>query len=169
MMEALIKEHKTIINLLGGGKKLTERLKTLSNENINEKTVYSWVRQGIPDRWKIAVSRCLLEDNIDISNYKKLLLPGLHIDNLISANNSIKIFSESKVLKSDEKNLHKIMNKDELLKLYKMMIKIRRFEEKVGQLYSMGLIGGFCHLYIGQEGVITGIEMLAEEIDCFFC
>ena len=166
-MEASIKEHKTIINLLGGGKKLTERLKMLSNENINEKTVYSWVRQGIPDRWKIAVSRCLLEDNIDISNYKKLLLPGLHIDNLISANNSIKIFSESKVLKSDEKNLHNIMNKDELLKLYKMMIKIRRFEEKVGQLYSMGLIGGFCHLYIGQEGVITGIEMLAEEIDCF--
>ena len=48
-----------------------------------------------------------------------------------------------------------------------MMIKIRRFEEKVGQLYSMGLIGGFCHLYIGQEGVISGIEMLAEEIDCF--
>ena len=35
------------------------------------------------------------------------------------------------------------MNKSELLKLYKMMIKIRRFEEKVGQLYSMGLIGGF--------------------------
>ena len=166
-MESSIKEHKTIINLLGGGKKLTERLKILSNENINEKTVYSWVRQGIPDKWKVAVSRCLLEDNIDISNYKELLLPGLQTDNLISANNSIKIFSESKVLKTDEKNIHNIMDKNELLKLYKMMIKIRRFEEKVGQLYSMGLIGGFCHLYIGQEGVITGIEMLAEEIDCF--
>ena len=48
-----------------------------------------------------------------------------------------------------------------------MMIKIRRFEEKVGQLYSMGLIGGFCHLYIGQEGVISGIEMLADNNDCF--
>ena len=47
------------------------------------------------------------------------------------------------------------------------MIKIRRFEEKVGQLYSMGLIGGFCHLYIGQEGVISGIEMLSDKNDCF--
>ncbi len=166
-MNAIIDEHKEIINLLGGGKKLTKRLKNFSNEIINEKTVYSWVRQGIPDRWKIAVSRCLLEDNIDISKYKKLILPGLHLDNLISANNSIKIFSESKVLKSDEQNLRNIMNKDQLLKLYKIMIKIRRFEEKVGQLYSMGLIGGFCHLYIGQEGVISGIEMLAKEVDCF--
>ncbi|MBF97031.1 MAG: pyruvate dehydrogenase (acetyl-transferring) E1 component subunit alpha [Pelagibacterales bacterium] len=59
------------------------------------------------------------------------------------------------------------MSKDELIKLYKMMLKIRRFEEKVGQLYSMGLIGGFCHLYIGQEGVISGIEMLAKDGDCF--
>ena len=71
-MDVSLKEHKTIINLLGGGKKLTERLKMLSNENINEKTVYSWVRQGIPDRWKIAVSRCLLEDSIDISNYNDI-------------------------------------------------------------------------------------------------
>ena len=76
-MEALIKEHKEIINLLGGGKKLNSKIKNFSNENINEKTVYSWVRQGIPDKWKIAVSRCLLEDNIDIRNYKNLLPPGL--------------------------------------------------------------------------------------------
>ena len=47
-METSLKEHKEIINLLGGGKKLTERLKSISNEIINEKTVYSWVRQGIP-------------------------------------------------------------------------------------------------------------------------
>ncbi len=166
-MNNVLDEHKEIINRLGGGKKLTKRLQNMCNEVINEKTVYSWVRQGIPDKWKIAVSRCLLEDNIDISNYKRLLPPGLRVDNLISANNSIKIFSESKVLKSDENNLDKIMSKDELIKLYKMMIKIRRFEEKVGQLYSMGLIGGFCHLYIGQEGVISGIEMLAKDKDCF--
>ena len=52
----------------------------------------------------------------------------------------------------------------ELLKLYKMMIKIRRFEEKVGQLYSMGLIGGFCHLYIGQEATAVGsISCLNDE------
>ncbi len=166
-MSTSIEEHKEIINLLGGGKKLTARLKVLSNEDINEKTVYSWVRQGIPDKWKVAVSRCLLEDNINITNYKNLLPPGLHIDNLFSANNSIKIFSSSKVLKTDETILQNIMNKEQLLKLYEMMINIRRFEEKVGQFYSMGLIGGFCHLYIGQEGVISGIEMLANPSDCF--
>ncbi len=166
-MESSLKEHKEIINLLGGGKKLTQRLQLLSNESINEKTVYSWVRQGIPDKWKVAVSRCLLEDNLDIRNYKNLLLPGLHADNLFSANNSIKIFSSSKVLKNNETELQNMMNKDHLLKLYKIMIKIRRFEEKVGQLYSMGLIGGFCHLYIGQEGVISGIEMLSDKNDCF--
>ena len=166
-MEASIKEHKEIINLLGGGKKLTARLKLLSDESINEKTVYSWVRQGIPDKWKVAVSRCLLEDSIDIRNYKNLLPPGLHIDNLFSANNSIKIFSSSKVLKTNEIDLQNIMDKEQLFKLYEMMIKIRRFEEKVGQLYSMGLIGGFCHLYIGQEGVISGIEMLSDKNDSF--
>ncbi len=43
-------------------------------------------------------------------------------------------------------------------KLYHDMLLIRRFEEKAGQLYGMGLIGGFCHLYIGQEAVVTGIQ-----------
>jgi len=46
----------------------------------------------------------------------------------------------------------------ELLKLYEDMLLIRRFEERAGQLYGMGLIGGFCHLYIGQEGVVVGIQ-----------
>ncbi len=41
-------------------------------------------------------------------------------------------------------------NKDQLLEFYKQMLLIRRFEEKAGQLYGLGLIGGFCHLYIGQ-------------------
>lgn len=47
---------------------------------------------------------------------------------------------------------------EELKKLYREMLLIRRFEEKAGQLYGMGLIGGFCHLYIGQEAVVTGIQ-----------
>jgi pyruvate dehydrogenase E1 component alpha subunit len=46
----------------------------------------------------------------------------------------------------------------ELLKYYRDMLLIRRFEEKAGQLYGMGLIGGFCHLYIGQEAVVVGIQ-----------
>jgi pyruvate dehydrogenase E1 component alpha subunit len=55
--------------------------------------------------------------------------------------------------------------RDELLHYYRQMLLIRRFEEKAGQLYGMGLIGGFCHLYIGQEAVVVGLEAVAEEGD----
>lgn len=47
---------------------------------------------------------------------------------------------------------------EELLNYYREMLLIRRFEEKAGQLYGMGLIGGFCHLYIGQEAVVVGAQ-----------
>jgi pyruvate dehydrogenase E1 component alpha subunit len=47
---------------------------------------------------------------------------------------------------------------EDLLKYYREMLLIRRFEEKAGQLYGMGLIGGFCHLYIGQEAVVVGMQ-----------
>ena len=47
---------------------------------------------------------------------------------------------------------------DELLAFYEQMLLIRRFEEKAGQLYGLGLIGGFCHLYIGQEAVAVGLQ-----------
>jgi pyruvate dehydrogenase E1 component alpha subunit len=50
------------------------------------------------------------------------------------------------------------LSKELLLKLYREMLLIRRFEEKAGQLYGMGLIGGFCHLYIGQEAVVVGLQ-----------
>lgn len=56
-------------------------------------------------------------------------------------------------------------SKDELLRLYREMLAIRRFEEKAGQLYGMGLIGGFCHLYIGQEAVVVGMQAAAEPQD----
>lgn len=52
-----------------------------------------------------------------------------------------------------------------LLKLYRDMLLIRRFEERAGQLYGMGLIGGFCHLYIGQEAVVTGMMSVGTEGD----
>ncbi|QKS00673.1 pyruvate dehydrogenase (acetyl-transferring) E1 component subunit alpha [Sphingomonas sp. CL5.1] len=55
--------------------------------------------------------------------------------------------------------------KDELLKFYHDMLLIRRFEEKAGQLYGLGLIGGFCHLYIGQEAVAVGLQSALTEKD----
>ena len=57
------------------------------------------------------------------------------------------------------------VSKEDLLHYYREMLLIRRFEEKAGQLYGMGLIGGFCHLYIGQEAVVVGLEAAAEDGD----
>ncbi|WP_146345087.1 pyruvate dehydrogenase (acetyl-transferring) E1 component subunit alpha [Falsiphaeobacter marinintestinus] len=54
---------------------------------------------------------------------------------------------------------------EELTGYYREMLLIRRFEEKAGQLYGMGLIGGFCHLYIGQEAVVVGLEAAARDGD----
>ena len=56
-------------------------------------------------------------------------------------------------------------DRGQLLAAYRTMLLIRRFEEKAGQLYGMGLIGGFCHLYIGQEAVVTGMQMALGEGD----
>jgi pyruvate dehydrogenase E1 component alpha subunit len=51
------------------------------------------------------------------------------------------------------------------LRHYRDMLLIRRFEEKAGQMYGMGLIGGFCHLYIGQEAVVVGVQAVLEDGD----
>jgi len=56
-------------------------------------------------------------------------------------------------------------NSESLKKLYHDMLLIRRFEERAGQLYGMGLIGGFCHLYIGQEAVVVGLMGAAQQGD----
>ena len=56
-------------------------------------------------------------------------------------------------------------DKDAELHAYREMLLIRRFEEKAGQLYGMGFIGGFCHLYIGQEAVVVGMQMSQKEGD----
>jgi pyruvate dehydrogenase E1 component alpha subunit len=53
------------------------------------------------------------------------------------------------------------------LSIYRAMLLIRRFEEKAGQLFGMGLIGGFCHLYIGQEAIVVGMRLAAREGDQF--
>jgi pyruvate dehydrogenase E1 component alpha subunit len=55
--------------------------------------------------------------------------------------------------------------REQELRAYRSMLLIRRFEEKAGQLYGMGLIGGFCHLYIGQEAVVIGMQMAIKDGD----
>ena len=57
------------------------------------------------------------------------------------------------------------VSSEELLHYYREMLLIRRFEEKAGQLYGMGLIGGFCHLYIGQEAVVVGVQAALKQGD----
>jgi len=57
------------------------------------------------------------------------------------------------------------VTKNDLLTYYRDMVMIRRFEEKAGQLYGMGLIAGFCHLYIGQEAVVVGVQAALDEGD----
>ncbi len=57
------------------------------------------------------------------------------------------------------------MSMEELLNAYERMLLIRRFEEKAGQLYGMGLIAGFCHLYIGQEAVVVGMQHCLKDGD----
>lgn len=66
-------------------------------------------------------------------------------------------------LKSNKE--HVKFSAKELVKLYSEMLKIRRFEEKAGQLYGMGMIGGFCHLYIGQEAVAVGMQHVMNDGD----
>ncbi len=70
-------------------------------------------------------------------------------------NNTSKTRTEDKVMNA---TTNTPVTKELLFKLYKDMLLIRRFEEKAGQLYGMGLIGGFCHLYIGQEAVVVGMQ-----------
>lgn len=62
-------------------------------------------------------------------------------------------------------NSIKSFSKKELLEFYREMLLIRRFEEKAGQLYGMGLIAGFCHLYIGQEAIATGMHHTMKDGD----
>jgi pyruvate dehydrogenase E1 component alpha subunit len=56
-------------------------------------------------------------------------------------------------------------DKEQLLGFYRQMLLIRRFEERAGQLYGMGLIGGFCHLYIGQEAIAVGMQSIKKDGD----
>ena len=73
-----------------------------------------------------------------------------------SAKKSVKTETDSDIVE---------FSKEQELQAYRAMLLIRRFEEKAGQLYGMGFIGGFCHLYIGQEAVVTGMKMALKDGD----
>lgn len=72
---------------------------------------------------------------------------------------------KTKKVKAASKAVKYKASHDELMHYYREMLLIRRFEEKSGQMYGMGLIGGFCHLYIGQEAIVVGIQAAMKEGD----
>ncbi|MCB1497082.1 MAG: pyruvate dehydrogenase (acetyl-transferring) E1 component subunit alpha [Bauldia sp.] len=72
--------------------------------------------------------------------------------------------SRPTVVPNPPEKLAKLTTEQELF-AYQQMLLIRRFEERAGQMYGMGLIGGFCHLYIGQEAVVIGMQMAIEDGD----
>ncbi len=72
---------------------------------------------------------------------------------------------EAKASKPAARRGHNGPDKEELLHWYRQMLLIRRFEERAGQLYGMGLIGGFCHLYIGQEAIAVGMQSVKKDGD----
>ena len=82
---------------------------------------------------------------LKLKNHNKLFKMINKNSNLMHKNNS-------------KNNSIKDFKKEELLNFYREMLLIRRFEEKAGQLYGMGLIAGFCHLYIGQEAIASGMH-----------
>ncbi|HET9903047.1 MAG TPA: pyruvate dehydrogenase (acetyl-transferring) E1 component subunit alpha [Xanthobacteraceae bacterium] len=69
------------------------------------------------------------------------------------------------VEKEDARSAPVELTREQEIEAYRRMLLIRRFEEKAGQMYGMGLIGGFCHLYIGQEAVVIGMQMSIREGD----
>ena len=76
-----------------------------------------------------------------------------------------KLATSKSASKSKASSKSPAMNGDQLIAYYRDMLNIRRFEEKAGQLYGMGLIGGFCHLYIGQEAVVVGMTQSGTDDD----
>jgi pyruvate dehydrogenase E1 component alpha subunit len=70
-----------------------------------------------------------------------------------------------KLDRSDRQPETGVLTAEQEIEAYRQMLLIRRFEEKAGQLYGMGFIGGFCHLYIGQEAVVVGMQMALKEGD----
>ena len=151
-------KFSNIIDDLGGGRLLARNLSSFTNTVLNEKTVYSWKQQGIPDKWKPSIIKLLLKSGSNIP--ESFIPPGMSIDNF-EDNTS----ENTKLLGQYDVFAEKEVSNEQLKSFYEKMLYLRRFEERVGQLYGLGLIGGFCHLYIGQEAVSVGMEAAIDKED----
>ena len=151
-------KFSNIIDDLGGGRLLARNLSSFTNTVLNEKTVYSWKQQGIPDKWKPSIIKLLLKSGSNIP--ESFIPPGMSIDNF-QDNTS----ENTKLLGQYDVFAEKEVSNEQLKSFYEKMLYLRRFEERVGQLYGLGLIGGFCHLYIGQEAVAVGMEAAIDKDD----
>ena len=151
-------KFSNIIDDLGGGRLLAKNLSSFTNTVLNEKTVYSWKQQGIPDKWKPSIIKLLLKSGNNIP--ESFIPPGMNIDNFQD-----NISENTKLLDKYDVFDEKEVSNEQLKSFYEKMLYLRRFEERVGQLYGLGLIGGFCHLYIGQEAVSVGMEAAIDKED----
>ncbi len=138
-----------IIDHFGGITPLHERF-TKSGIEISRKAIEKWKeRDSIPTISWLQIEAMAREDKtIDSLRNKAVITVG----------------SMSKNALKENKNSLKLPSAD-YVRLYKEMLNIRRFEEKAGQLYGMGMIGGFCHLYIGQEAIATGMKYVMKDGD----
>ena len=73
------KDFSSLIKGLGGGRRLAKALSEFTNQSLNEKTVYSWKQQGIPDRWKSAIIKLLVKSGLEVP--LGFLPPGMSINN----------------------------------------------------------------------------------------
>ena len=94
-------DFSSVINSLGGGRRLAKTLSVYTGHSLNEKTVYSWKQQGIPDRWKPAIIKLLVKSGLEVN--KDLLPPGMTVSNFQDSYSSEYNFLNSDQV--DNKNL----------------------------------------------------------------
>lgn len=140
-MEIRLDVHAAIEHF-GGISKLHDRF-TASGIDITRKAIEKWKeRESIPTTSWLQIEALAKQDG----TFEKLRTKA--------------ILTKGSLAKPRNKAQAHSLSSKELVALYHMMLDIRRFEEKAGQLYGMGLIAGFCHLYIGQEAIATGMKQV---------
>ncbi len=147
-MEIKLDVH-AVIDHFGGISPLHEKF-AQNGIDISRKAIEKWKeRDSIPTNGWLQIE-ALAENENSLAMLKKVAI--------------IKTGSLSKAILKSKKPNHKY-SEAEMVHFYREMLRIRRFEEKAGQLYGMGLIGGFCHLYIGQEAIAIGMQAVMKKGD----